>query len=54
MILKDYIMEMINQRLKKLQIFDKIIQTHMIEEITEKVIKKKINGINKRKIGRSN
>lgn len=43
-------MEMINQRLKKLQIFNKNIQTYMIEEITEKVIKKEIMELIKEKL----
>lgn len=43
-------MEMINQQLKKLQIFNKNIQTHTIEEITEKVIKKEIMELIKEKL----
>lgn len=43
-------MEMINQRLKELQIFNKNIQTHMIEEITKKVIKKEIMELIKEKL----
>ena len=39
--LKDYVMEIMNQRLEKLEIFDKNVQTHMVEEITGEVIKKK-------------
>lgn len=37
--LKDYVMEMINQRLEKLEIFDKDVQLHINEETIEKLTK---------------
>lgn len=37
--LKDYVMAMINQRLEKLEIFDKDVQLYMSEETIEKITK---------------
>lgn len=52
--LKDYVMEMMNQRLEKLETFDNDVKTYIAEEITEEAIKKELVESTKEELEKAN